>query len=265
LGNFVTNKRAIWPNLVTIGNLFCGFLSIVLVTREKFVAAAWIIVVAAIFDGLDGAVARLVKTSSRFGAEIDSLADVVSFGVAPALLVYHVVLDGLGEWGVILAFLPVAGGALRLARYNIITANQPHSKKFMGMPIPGSALILTSFFLYAHVDLEGRNALPIWFSLIPIVSLLMISPITYSRMPIITFHGSLRSKIGSIALIVVTGLMIWDPPRTFFPLMMVYLFSGPVEWMLEHLGILHGAAKRSSLDESTIVVVKKPKRPRRQR
>jgi CDP-diacylglycerol---serine O-phosphatidyltransferase len=228
-------KKTMWPNLLTFSNLFLGFFAILLFSQERFLTGCWLIVIAAIMDGLDGAVARLVKTSSKFGGEVDSLADVVSFGVAPSVLVFHMLLEPLGMWGVFIASLPLLAAATRLARYNILSSESGHSNTFIGMPTPGAALILTGFYIYAHADPDGFNAGPIWFSLIPLVSLLMISPIPYRRMPVVQLHGGKYSVIYLALVILVVCLLLLDTARFLFPLMMVYLLSGPVMWTYEQV------------------------------
>lgn len=147
------------PNMITLSSVFCGFDSIrrsaTAQTDEDFRAAALLLIFAMFFDILDGRVARMTKTQSAFGLQIDSLADVISFGVAPALLVYQWSLHSLGTLGLVGAFLFVACGAVRLARFNVLSMGengQPAkpSKYILGMPIPGAASILMSIVLANH-------------------------------------------------------------------------------------------------------------------
>lgn len=154
-------KKALFilPNFITLLSIFCGFYAIVVCTRangssgetsaEDFYLSALLIVFAMFFDVLDGRVARLTKTQSAFGVQIDSLADLVSFGVAPAILVYRWSLHAIGIAGVLVAFAYVAGGAIRLARFNVLTtapsgAPKKPSKYILGLPIPGAAGLLVS-------------------------------------------------------------------------------------------------------------------------
>ena len=127
--------RAVVPSLFTTLNIFCGFLSILSVAQGHFQTAAWFIILAAIFDSLDGVMARITRSSSQFGVELDSLADVVSFGAAPSFMVYQAHLYTLGNWGIIIAALPVVFGAIRLARFNVqlVGFNKDY---FNGLPIP---------------------------------------------------------------------------------------------------------------------------------
>ncbi|MEZ4296270.1 MAG: CDP-diacylglycerol--serine O-phosphatidyltransferase [Polyangiaceae bacterium] len=149
----------ILPNLITLSSVFCGFDSIRISAsaqgEEDFYRAALLIVFAMLFDMLDGRVARMTKTQSAFGLQIDSLADVVSFGAAPALLVYQWTLRQLGLWGLVVSFLFVACGAVRLARFNVLSMGESGkptkpSKYIVGLPIPGAAGILVSIVVANH-------------------------------------------------------------------------------------------------------------------
>ena len=156
-------KKGIYilPNLLTTGNLFCGVLSIIYTVMDglklqayegntpPFGFSAWLILLATVFDLLDGMVARLMRATSRFGVEYDSLSDLVSFGMAPALLLYVAVLRYRQEWGIIVTVLFVIAGALRLARYNSLNATEER-KHFMGMPIPAAAGLLASYMLLSR-------------------------------------------------------------------------------------------------------------------
>lgn len=134
------------PNALTLCGLFSGFFAIMATINGNYLYAAWAIIIANIFDGLDGWIARLTNTTTRFGIELDSLSDLVAFGVAPAVMMYKWALMPFGRIGWAAAFLFVACGALRLARFNIQTG-QPGSKAFKGMPIPGAATVLSSVII----------------------------------------------------------------------------------------------------------------------
>ena len=169
----------ILPNLITLSSIFCGFYSIVVCTggdgrasagaageADSFHLAAILIVFAMLFDTLDGRVARLTKTQSAFGVQIDSLADVVSFGIAPAMLMYRWSLHALGVGGIIASFVFVAAGAIRLARFNVLAtsasgAPKKPSKFILGLPIPGAAGIVVSLVVANHVVTGRLNAEPL--------------------------------------------------------------------------------------------------------
>ena len=176
------------PSFFTLMNLFSGFLAIIQVFEGRFAYAGWLIVLAAFFDVLDGMMARLTNSHSPFGVELDSLSDIVSFGVAPAFLVYVFGLREIGALGMLVAALPAVCGAVRLARFNVnVDAGGEKKDYFVGLPIPGMAIILVA------VILNFDNAA--WFSrysptnlslLIPIVillSFLMVSTIPFDAIP----------------------------------------------------------------------------------
>jgi CDP-diacylglycerol--serine O-phosphatidyltransferase len=139
------------PNLITLSSVFAGFYSIIASFNSDFERAAWAIMIAAVFDALDGWVARLTHTATRFGIEMDSLADVISFGVAPGVLVYTWTLSSFGRLGWLGSFFLVACGALRLARFNV-QMGSTEKKHFSGLPIPASALVIaTTVLAYEEV------------------------------------------------------------------------------------------------------------------
>ncbi|HEV7815821.1 MAG TPA: CDP-diacylglycerol--serine O-phosphatidyltransferase, partial [Janthinobacterium sp.] len=147
-------RRGIYllPNAFTTAALFCGFYAIVMAMNQKFEHASWAIFIAMILDGLDGRVARLTNTQSEFGAQYDSLSDMVSFGAAPALVIYEWSLRGLGKLGWLAAFVYCAGGALRLARFNT-NIEVVDKRFFQGLPSPAAAGIVAGFILMMN-DLE---------------------------------------------------------------------------------------------------------------
>lgn len=135
------------PNFVTTANMFCGFYSIIASMHRDFTPAAWAILAAAVFDMLDGRIARLAKATSQFGVEYDSLSDLLSFGMAPAILLYQWALEPFGRLGWLAAFLYVACGALRLARFNVNSAILPKGY-FQGLPIPMAAGAVATFIIF---------------------------------------------------------------------------------------------------------------------
>lgn len=162
------------PCLFTAANLFCGFAAIQFIISKDYVWAAWYIFFSMIFDIMDGRIARMTSGTSTFGAEFDSLADLVSFGVAPALLVYYRYMDSAGVVGIAVAFAFVLCGALRLARFNIM----PHTPYFLGLPIPGAAAFAASLVLFGTIyNLDGyTNAITAGMFF---VAGLMVSTIPY--------------------------------------------------------------------------------------
>lgn len=214
----MTNLRKLMfvlPNLFTVTSIFCGFYALTLCAQEatpmQLYQGALAIFFAMFFDGFDGRVARLTKTQTQFGVELDSLADIVSFGVAPAVLVYKWALAPLGFAGVFIAFLFAACGALRLARFNVMAHRQPHggaSRFFVGLPIPLAAGMIVSMVIAHHGARGGELSTvaqaPVAVTVV-ILSLLMVSTVRYR-----TFKDLRLSKKSAtfFALIIVGGLLI---------------------------------------------------------
>ncbi len=172
------------PNLFTAMNMFSGFLSIVSASQGKFIYAAWLIIIAGIFDALDGAMARLTKSSSELGVELDSLSDVVSFGAAPAFLIFKSYLFQYEVIGIIISSLLMLAGGFRLARFNVQLVGFDKAY-FKGLPIPSSAITIASFCLAFYRSPEGYPGTYtiIIIPMILILSYLMISRIKYDKIP----------------------------------------------------------------------------------
>ena len=224
------------PNLFTTGALFAGFYAIIAAMRGNYEAAAMAIFVAMIFDGLDGRVARLTNTSSKFGAEYDSLSDMVSFGVGPALVVFTWALDGLGKFGWSVAFIYVACAALRLARFNtkIDTADKNY---FTGLASPAAAAILASLVWVCHDEGLVGAGLPYELSIVvglltALVGFLMIANFPYYSFKGIDFRGRVPFVV-MIVVILVFGLVTVDPPRILLLAFLIYAASGPVTQILK--------------------------------
>ena len=132
-----------------MGNVVCGFLSILSSIEGNITAACWFVVLAGFLDALDGKVARLSRTTSQFGVELDSLADFLSFGVGPAVIVYSVKLSALGKWGWIISIVFIMAAAYRLARFNLM-ADKEEKKEFVGLPVPAAAFGLVSFVIFSY-------------------------------------------------------------------------------------------------------------------
>ncbi len=172
------------PNLFTAMNMFSGFLSIVSASQGKFIYAAWLIIIAGIFDALDGAMARLTRSSSEIGVELDSLSDVVSFGAAPAFLIFTSYLYQYEVIGIIISSLLMLAGGFRLARFNVQLVGFEKSY-FKGLPIPSSAITIASFCLAFYRSPEGYPE-PYTIIIIPMILLLswlMVSRIKYDTIP----------------------------------------------------------------------------------
>jgi CDP-diacylglycerol---serine O-phosphatidyltransferase len=227
-------KKGIYilPNLFTSASLFCGFYSIIASFKENFVPAAIAVLVSIIFDGLDGRVARLTNTTSKFGAEYDSLADVIAFGVAPAVLAYSWSLSVFGKLGWIAAFLFVLCGALRLARFNI-QIGIIESTVFNGLPIPAAAsVVATMVIFFDYIGAEGKFQNEFIMIFVFIVSLLMVSSVKYYSFKDMSL---LKRKPFTIFfwLTVLLIIIVHWPEIMLFVIMLGYAISGPVWWVVK--------------------------------
>jgi CDP-diacylglycerol--serine O-phosphatidyltransferase len=225
-------SRTIVPSFFTVGNMFCGFFSIISAINGNITLSAWMILAGAVLDAMDGKVARFTKSSSRFGVEYDSLADVITFGLAPSVLIFTVYMKHFGVAGILASFLPLLFGSIRLARFN--TQLQGFDKDyFAGLPIPIAALCLSSFVIFSdYVYAEADKFPKIIIILIFVVSVLMVSNIRYETMPTLNFKGTFLDKIKVILVIVGVTLLIIFPQLVLFPIMALYILSGLLIWIL---------------------------------
>lgn len=221
----------ILPNLFTTGSLFAGFYSMVATTNGDFRTAAIWILVSSIFDGLDGKVARLTGTASKFGVEYDSLADLVAFGVTPGLLMYSWALKPFGRLGWVAAFLFVACAALRLARFNVQVATV-ESKRFVGLPTPAAASMVSStVLLFYHFGWPSSFKKLAILILIYFVAFLMVSNFRYY-----SFKDPELIKRQPFVFLVLAVLLLTiiaaQPVIMLFVVFLCYVFSGPVAYVM---------------------------------
>jgi CDP-diacylglycerol---serine O-phosphatidyltransferase len=216
------------PSALTLGNLFLGIWAIVAASRGDFMTAAWLIVLAGVADTLDGRVARVTQTGSRFGAELDSLVDAISFGVAPAMVIYHLFLAD-ASWGWIGSFFYVAAAVIRLARFNIQQGG--HAKvAFHGLPSPAAGMTLATFYPFSQTDLFARHfALLPWPSIMIgmmlALAMLMMSHVLYPVVPKFGF----RTAKGLLTLAAFVGTVVAAftiPSLFFFPAFLLYVSYG---------------------------------------
>jgi CDP-diacylglycerol--serine O-phosphatidyltransferase len=256
-------RRGIYllPNLFTLAALFSGFYAVVMAMNGEFEKAAIAIFASMVLDGMDGRVARLTNTQSAFGEQFDSLADMVSFGVAPALVMYEFALADLGRWGWLAAFTYCAGAALRLARFNT-NIGVVDKRFFQGMPSPAAGALMAGF-IWLSVD----NKLPIkelwmpWtaFGLSIYAGLTMVSNAPF-------FSGkqlALKSVPFWVMIVVLVGLVIIssDPPIALFGLFCVYGLSGYVIWAWRRARGLPGSPKATAPAVATNPVEREPPAP----
>jgi len=224
-----TRRRGIYllPNLFTTGALFSGFYAITSAMGGRFETAVIAIFVAMILDGMDGRVARLTNTQSEFGAQYDSLSDMVSFGAAPALVMYSWAFSSLGKLGLFAAFVHAAGGALRLARFNtqLATADKNY---FQGLPSPAAAAILAGF-IWICLEYKYDIELFKYFALALTVStgLLMVSNFRYWSFKKIDLKGKVPFIVTIAAMLGIAFVMA-QPQTMLFLLFLAYAISGPV-------------------------------------
>lgn len=224
----------ILPNLFTTGSLFAGFYSMVATMNGDYRTAAIWVLVSSIFDGLDGKVARLTGTSSKFGVEYDSLADVVAFGITPALLMYRWALQPFGRIGWLAAFLFLVCGALRLARFNV-QVNTVESKRFVGLPIPAAAsMVSATVLVFHHFGLS-----PVTYrqtavlALIYLLAFLMVSNVKYYSFkdPELIKRQPFGFLVAAVLLLIVIAA---EPVLMLFILFICYVLSGPVGFIFSY-------------------------------
>ncbi|TLE03434.1 CDP-diacylglycerol--serine O-phosphatidyltransferase [Helicobacter japonicus] len=221
------NPLFILPNLFTAGSIFLGVLSVVFASKGNFENACWLILFSMVLDGLDGRVARLTNTSSKFGVEFDSLADIVAFGVAPAFLLYFYIGIDYGRVGMSVPALFVILGAVRLARFNITSSSEPNF--FIGLPIPSAAVVLMLWILidleYGLIETYGYEYMMLIGSFI--ISVLMVSNIRYP-----SFKKMQWNFKSFIAVILLLGIVFVKPQETLCVLMSGYVVYGVVRWIV---------------------------------
>jgi CDP-diacylglycerol--serine O-phosphatidyltransferase len=230
-------KKGIYilPNSLTLCGMFFGFYSILSAIKGNYVHAAWAIMIADVFDGLDGWVARLTHSTTRFGIELDSLSDLVAFGVAPAVMIYKWSISPFGRVGIAVAFLFAACGALRLARYNV-QMGSAESKAFTGMPIPGAASVLASLVIFYYEFLDRMPEKNIFtpekssfvLLLTTCLALLMVSTLKFHALKEIDFSKRKPFWI-LVAFVLVIAIMIIHPAIALFVFAMIYLAEGLLE------------------------------------
>ena len=218
--------RGVIPSLFTLGNLVCGFVAQSIVAEGRYVPAAWLILLAAALDNMDGRLARLIGTDSKFGIEFDSLADVCTFGVVPAFMLYHSLLHS--PWGAVAAACFLLAGASRLARFNVISYEEGEKGEFfMGLPIPSAAIVLTQYIVYTERTWDTIHAAQFGIALMVLLSLLMVSRVEYDAVP--NFRSSaLRDRLKVVYFLISVGLILHPATsrEIFFPLAMLYIASG---------------------------------------
>ena len=230
------SKKRFFPNTLTILNMFLGFSSIILIMNDSFIEAGLLILLAGLMDIFDGKIARLLGISSKFGVEFDSLADVVSFCVAPSILVYNLYCNEFNSIiGAIFSFIPLIAGTVRLAKYNLESDEDNPKSYFVGLSTPISTVTILAFMYFSNQlggsDYYGDPRLGL--ALVCFLGLLMLSPIHFPKVPLITFKSSSSNSILLLILIVCTvSLFIWKG-IALLPICIGYIVMNTLLWIFK--------------------------------
>ncbi|HLD65707.1 MAG TPA: CDP-diacylglycerol--serine O-phosphatidyltransferase [Pseudomonas sp.] len=224
------------PNLFTTANLFAGFYAIINAMNGNFYVAAAAVFVAMVLDGLDGRVARLTNTQSAFGAEYDSLSDMVAFGVAPALLAFEWALSSMGKVGWMVAFIYVAAAALRLARFNT-QVGKADKRYFIGLASPAAAgVVAGTVWAFSDLGIKGADmsvfVVVAFAALVAAAGMLMVSNIKYHSFKDLDLKGRVPF-VAILVVVLVFAVVFSDPPRILLLIFLAYAASGPVQYLLQ--------------------------------
>lgn len=237
------------PSLITVGNMFCGYSCVMYAMRGDLTTAAPFIGVAVVLDMLDGRIARMTGTSSDFGLQLDSLADVISFGLAPAILAYAWGLSELGRWGWAAGFLYVVACAMRLARFNIQTTTQVDKRYFVGMPSPPAAGVVASTVFAFPRELTGYAQLLAAVAVVVVPAVLMVSTIRFRSFKTLNF-GYQRTYLPILAFALLITLIATQPQVTLVVLAYTYLLSAFIGQIVTRLRNRRGAPPPAAAAES---------------
>lgn len=242
----VSQIKGIFPGTFTMGNVVCGFLAILSAFDGDITTACWLIVLAAFLDVLDGKIARLSGTSSNFGIELDSLADFLSFGVAPAVIIYIVKLSSLGKWGWVICVVYIMAVAFRLARFNILATTEEKTA-FLGLPAPPAAMALASYVIFSYYlwdDLEYGEYL---VSIVILLSALMITQIEYDALP--DRFNTRKNRLKLLFIVIASVAVLAKPRLLLFPVVILYVIIGLVREMYRFfyvgVGLVTGRQSRN--------------------
>ena len=249
------------PSLFTLFNLFFGIWAMVLATRGDYYRAGWYIVFAGILDTLDGRIARLSGTGTRFGAELDSLVDMVSFGVAPAFLMYQIEFASGGPAAWIFCYFFVMAVAIRLARFNVTQAGRA-KEYFIGLPSPAAGMTLATFYPFMQTDLfQSLRGMP-WHLLLTflmiVLTILMVSNVHYHTLPRAGFRSA-RGLLGLTLIVVILVFGIWQHDVFLFPLGIGYVCYGVLRAVL--LGFFSSPGEDEEAEIAGPIVINEPDDP----
>ena len=227
-------KRRFIPNLITVINMFLGFMGIVMMIKGDPIRGGWLILFAGLCDAADGKLARMLGIPTKFGVEFDSFADTVSFCAAPSLLVYTVYVEGLPLlFGGLIAFTPLLFGTIRLARFNIMQEDDPKSF-FTGLPTPINAIIIVSYMLFNHQVFGEMGDPRIALTMIVTLGFMMVSPVRFAKFPLLSFKKGKSNTLQLIGVVLlITSAILWQG-IVLFPLMSFYVLWSTVKWMIDN-------------------------------
>jgi len=227
-------KRSFIPNVATVFNMFLGFLAITLIMEGEPIKAGWVMLVAGLFDAIDGKLARLLGLSSRFGTEFDSLADTISFCAVPSVLIYSIYVQGLPSLlGAVISFMPLLFGTIRLAKFNIDVDDSP-KPYFTGLTTPLAAISFISYMLFNYQMYGDMGDPRLALVLAASLSFLMVSPVRFPKFPLFSFKKGRSNNLRLVGLIIVLITSIFYRGVVLFPLMTIYIFWSIIRWMLNH-------------------------------
>ena len=225
---------ALLSSAFTFLNMFCGYLALIQIMNDKFEIASWLILLAGVFDAIDGKIARRSRKSSRLGLEIDSLADVISFGLAPSFLIYR---GYSSEWimvGALIAFVPIVSASIRLARYNL-SSDAPPTRYFHGLSSPAAGIAIVSFVLF-DLRLYGRFDSPKFvIPLVFVLSFLMLSSVEFDKFPLLTFREGGWNSFKLVGVVAGFTLLYFFKGLALFPIALTYLLVGFFGWIIRRV------------------------------
>ena len=226
--------RSFIPNVATVFNMFLGFLAITLIMEGEPIKAGWVMLVAGLFDAIDGKLARLFGLSSRFGTEFDSLADTISFCAVPSVLIYSIYVEGLPTLlGAVISFMPLLFGTIRLAKFNIDVDGSP-KPYFTGLTTPLAAISFISYMLFNYQMYGDMGDPRLALVLIVSLSFLMVSPVRFPKFPLLSFKKGRSNNLRLMGLFIIFVTLIFYRGLVLFPLMTIYIFWSIIRWMLNH-------------------------------
>ena len=226
--------RSFIPNVATVFNMFLGFLAITLIMEGEPIKAGWVMLVAGLFDAIDGKLARLFGLSSRFGTEFDSLADTISFCAVPSVLIYSIYVEGLPNLlGAVISFMPLLFGTIRLAKFNIDVDGSP-KPYFTGLTTPLAAISFISYMLFNYQMYGDMGDPRLALVLIVSLSFLMVSPVRFPKFPLLSFKKGRSNNLRLMGLFIIFVTLIFYRGLVLFPLMTIYIFWSIIRWMLNH-------------------------------